>query len=143
MFFEWQGSQTVTLRCVDKYHETADAVSLKLADLSESLLFEFKAGQFINLGVEIDGKMEFRAYSLSSLSGDDCLQLTIKRVDGGKVSNYIIDKLLIGDTVQALPPTGDFNCIDHPPIAINGRKKALLISAGCGITLYSRWQKNG
>ncbi len=59
MFFEWQGSQPVTLRCVDKYHETADAVSLKLADLSESLLFEFKAGQFINLGIEIDGKMEF------------------------------------------------------------------------------------
>lgn len=134
MFFEWQGSQPVTLRCVDKYHETADAVSLKLADLSESLLFEFKAGQFINLGVEIDGKMEFRAYSLSSLSGDDCLQLTIKRVEGGKVSNYIIDKLLIGDTVQALSPTGDFNCIDHPPIEVNGRKKALLISAGCGIT---------
>ncbi|MEF1342108.1 hybrid-cluster NAD(P)-dependent oxidoreductase, partial [Vibrio rotiferianus] len=48
MFFEWQGSQPVTLRCVDKYHETDDAVSLKLADLSESLLFEFKAGQFIN-----------------------------------------------------------------------------------------------
>lgn len=146
MFFEWQGSQPVTLRCVDKYHETADAVSLKLADLSESLLFEFKAGQFINLGIEIDGKMEFRAYSLSSLSGDDCLQLTIKRVDGGKVSNYIIDKLLIGDTVQALPPTGDFNCVDHPPITLEGKKKALLISAGCGITpvfaMTKQWLSN-
>lgn len=134
MFFEWQGNQPVTLLCVDKYFETADTVSLKLADLSESLLFEFKAGQFINLGIEIDGKLEFRAYSLSSLSGDDCLQLTIKRVDGGKVSNFIIDKLLIGDTVQALPPTGEFNCIDYPPVEHQGQKKALLISAGCGIT---------
>ncbi len=134
MFFEWQGNQPVTLRCIDKYFETPDTVSLKLADLSESLLFEFKAGQFINLGVEVDNKMEYRAYSLSSLSGDDCLQLTIKRVDGGKVSNYIIDKLLIGDTVQALPPAGEFNCIDHPPKAHQGQKKALLVSAGCGIT---------
>ncbi|MDP2575515.1 hybrid-cluster NAD(P)-dependent oxidoreductase [Vibrio penaeicida] len=134
MFFEWKDSQPVTLQCVDKYHETADSVSLILADLTESLLFEFKAGQFISLGVEVDGKMEFRAYSLSSLSGGDYLQLTIKRVEGGKVSNFIIDKLLIGDTVQALPPTGDFNSIDHPPIEHNGKKKALLISAGCGIT---------
>ncbi|MGR5131935.1 FAD-binding oxidoreductase [Vibrio alfacsensis] len=146
MFFEWQGSQPVTLRCVDKYHETPDAVSLKLADLSESLLFEFKPGQFINLGVEIDGKMEFRAYSLSSLSGEDCLQLTIKRVEGGKVSNYILDKLLIGDTLQALPPTGEFNCIDHPPAFHDGKKKALLISAGCGITpvfaMAKHWLNN-
>jgi NADH oxidoreductase Hcr len=134
MFFEWQGNQPVTLLCVDKYFETPDTVSLKLADLSESLLFEFKAGQFINLGIEVDGKMEFRSYSLSSLSGDDCLQLTIKRVDGGKVSNFIIDKLLIGDTVQALPPTGEFNCIDNQPVEHKGQKKVLLISAGCGIT---------
>ncbi|MEX3072935.1 2Fe-2S iron-sulfur cluster-binding protein [Vibrio alginolyticus] len=134
MFFEWQGNQPVTLRCIDKYFETPDTVSLKLADLSESLLFEFKAGQFINLGIEVDNKMEYRAYSLSSLSGADHLQLTIKRVDGGKVSNFIIDKLLIGDAVQALPPAGEFNCIDHPPKVHQGQKKALLVSAGCGIT---------
>lgn len=134
MFFEWQGNQPVTLRCMDKYFETHDTVSLILADLSESLLFEFKAGQFINLGVEVDNKMEYRAYSLSSLPGADHLQLTVKRVDGGKVSNFIIDKLLIGDTVQALPPAGEFNCIDHPPKVHQGQKKALLVSAGCGIT---------
>ncbi|WP_211916398.1 hybrid-cluster NAD(P)-dependent oxidoreductase [Vibrio sp. B1REV9] len=146
MFFEWQGTQPVTLRCIDKYHEANDTVSVKLAELSESMLFEFKAGQFISLGIEIDGKMEFRAYSLSSLSGEDCLQLTIKRVDGGKVSNYIIDKLLIGDTVQALPPAGEFNCIDHPPRIHNGKQKALLISAGCGITpvfaMAKQWLSN-
>ncbi|WP_087016415.1 hybrid-cluster NAD(P)-dependent oxidoreductase [Thaumasiovibrio subtropicus] len=146
MFFEWQGNQAVTLRCVDKFHETADTVSIKLADLSESLCFEFKAGQFISLGVEIDGKMAFRAYSLSSLSGDDYLQLTIKRVDGGKVSNYLLDQLLIGDTVQALPPAGDFNCIDHPPLVVEGQQKALLISAGCGITpvfaMAKQWLHN-
>ncbi|PFG55947.1 NADH oxidoreductase Hcr [Vibrio sp. ES.051] len=138
MFFEWQGNQPVTLRCIDKYFETHDTVSIQLAELTELLLFQFKPGQFINLGVEIDGKMEFRAYSISSINEDDHLQLTIKRVAGGKVSNFIIDSLLLGDTVQALPPTGDFNCIDHPPIQYNGKNKALLISAGCGVTpVYS------
>lgn len=146
MFFEWQGNQPVTLLCIDKYFETPDTVSIKLTEMSESLLFEFKAGQFINLGVEVDNKMEYRAYSLSSLSGADHLQLTVKRVDGGKVSNYIIDNLFIGDTVQALPPTGEFNCIDHPPKVHQGRRKALLVSAGCGITpvfaMAKQWLSN-
>ncbi|MFW1331907.1 hybrid-cluster NAD(P)-dependent oxidoreductase, partial [Vibrio parahaemolyticus] len=39
MFFEWQGNQPVTLRCIDKYFETHDTVSIKLAELTESLLF--------------------------------------------------------------------------------------------------------
>ncbi|MGU3847138.1 FAD-binding oxidoreductase, partial [Vibrio diabolicus] len=73
-------------------------------------------------------------YSISSINEDDHLQLTIKRVSGGKVSNYIVDSLLLGDTVQALPPAGEFNCIDHPPVLRDGETRALLISAGCGVT---------
>ncbi|QUJ69617.1 hybrid-cluster NAD(P)-dependent oxidoreductase (plasmid) [Photobacterium sp. GJ3] len=146
MFFEWQANQAVTLRCVGKYAETQDAVTIRLSELSESLLFQFKPGQFVNLGVEIAGKMAFRAYSISSAVEDEHLQFTIKRVAGGKVSNYIIDSLLPGDTVQALPPAGDFNCIDHPPQTINGHAKALLISAGCGVTpvfsMATSWLNN-
>lgn len=134
MFFEWQGQQPVTLRCIDKITETRDSVSIKLAALNPALLFRFKPGQFINLGVEIDGRSEFRAYSISSMNEEDFLQLTIKRVDGGKVSNFILDCLSPGDTVQALPPAGDFNCIDHPPVQSRQGTKTLLISAGCGIT---------
>lgn len=90
--------------------------------------------------------MEFRAYSISSINEDDHLQLTIKRVSGGKVSNYIVDSLLLGDTVQALPPAGEFNCIDHPPVLRDGETKALLISAGCGVTpvfsMAKHWLSN-
>ncbi|EIO3978366.1 hybrid-cluster NAD(P)-dependent oxidoreductase [Vibrio vulnificus] len=146
MFFEWQGNEPATLQCVDKFFETDDTVSIRLADLTESLLFQFKPGQFVNLGVEIDGKMEFRAYSISSLAGKEYLQFTIKRVEGGKVSNFIIDSLLIGDTVQALAPAGEFNCVDHPPRELNGQGKALLISAGCGVTpvfaMAKHWLSN-
>lgn len=134
MFFEWQDNQAATLVCIDKYFETNDAITIRLAVPCESFLFQFKAGQFINIGVEIAGKMEFRAYSISSTAGEDYLQLTIKRVKDGKVSNFIIDSLVIGETVQVLPPTGEFNCIDHPPRQHNGKQKALLISAGCGIS---------
>lgn len=134
MMFQWQANQPVTLRCIDKYAETEDSVSIKLAALSEAQPFDFKPGQFINLGVNINGKLEFRAYSISSVPHADYLQLTIKRVTQGRVSNFIVDTLAIGDEVKALPPTGDFNCIDHPPRPRSSGSKALLISAGCGIT---------
>lgn len=145
MYFEWQGSQPVQLRCIDKYFETPDTMSIQLAPQesgsaqAEPIQFDFKPGQFITVGVEVDQKTEYRAYSLSSISGESHLQLTIKRVEGGKVSNYMLDTLKVGDTILALPPSGEFNSIDHPPKHIdgknmNGKKKALLISAGCGIT---------
>lgn len=134
MFFQWQGNQPVPLRCINKSIETPDTVSIELSDLTESLRFQFKPGQFINLGIEIDGKMEFRSYSISSNTEDDHLQLTIKHIPGGKVSSFITHSLLPGDIVYALPPTGEFNCIDHPPKQENGKTKVLLISAGCGIT---------
>ncbi|WP_406733065.1 hybrid-cluster NAD(P)-dependent oxidoreductase [Vibrio scophthalmi] len=140
MYFEWQGSQPVQLRCIDKYVETPDTMSIKLAPLEsqlaafDSIQFDFKPGQFITVGVEVEQKMEYRAYSLSSIAGESHLQLTIKRVEGGKVSNYLLDTLQVGNTVLALPPSGEFNTIDHPPVRINDNIKALLLSAGCGIT---------
>ncbi len=123
MFFQWQGNTPVTLRCIDKYFETDDTVSICLAELSESQLFQFKAGQFITLGVEIEGKWVFRAYSLSSLSGEDYLQLTIKRVEGGLVSNYIFESLLLGDTVQALPQPANLTASIPRPNGAMGNKK--------------------
>ncbi|EGU46929.1 NADH oxidoreductase Hcr [Vibrio ichthyoenteri ATCC 700023] len=153
MYFEWQGSQPVQLRCIDKYVETPDTMSIKLAPLEsqlaafDSIQFDFKPGQFITVGVEIEQKMEYRAYSLSSIAGESHLQLTIKRVEGGKVSNYLLDNLQVGDLLFALPPSGEFNSVDHPPKPINGNTKALLISAGCGITpvyaMAKQWLANG
>ncbi|WP_260259256.1 hybrid-cluster NAD(P)-dependent oxidoreductase [Vibrio intestinalis] len=129
MKFEWPQGLPATLTCIDKIQETADCFSIKLSANSGER-FDFKPGQFVSLGFEINGKVEYRAYSISSLPEQDYLQLTIKRVDSGKVSNYILDKLSIGDTVLCLAPTGNFNCIDHPA----RNDKALLLSAGCGIT---------
>ncbi|MCQ8156504.1 hybrid-cluster NAD(P)-dependent oxidoreductase, partial [Vibrio parahaemolyticus] len=76
-FFDWQGNPPVTLRCIDKYFETHDPVSIKLAELTDSLLFQFKPGQFINLGGELDGKIEFRAYACCSIKVDEHLHLSI------------------------------------------------------------------
>ncbi|KHD25871.1 oxidoreductase [Vibrio caribbeanicus] len=131
MFIEWQNNQAATMRCSNKWQETDDAVSITLvaADASHLHFSNFKPGQFVSLGFELNGKMEYRAYSIASAPGDAHLKLTVKRVDGGLVSNHIVDHFNCGDTVAVLAPTGPFNTIDCPP-----KQKVTLISAGCGIT---------
>ena len=116
------------LRCDKKWLETDDTISLQLSSGNNNT-FDFKPGQFISLGVELNGKMEYRAYSISSIPNQDFLQFTIKRVDGGKVSNYLIDQFNEGESILALAPTGPFNSVD-----CSAKPKIALLSAGCGIT---------
>lgn len=116
------------LRCDKKWLETDDTISLQLSSDNNNT-FDFKPGQFISVGVELNGKMEYRAYSISSVPQQDFLQLTIKRVEGGKVSNYLIDKFNEGDSLSVLAPTGPFNSVD-----CSAKSKIALLSAGCGIT---------
>ncbi|NLC23038.1 MAG: iron-sulfur cluster-binding domain-containing protein [Oxalobacter sp.] len=89
----------------------------------------FKPGQFINIGVQIDGKPHYRSYSISSLPEDELMQLTIKRVEGGLVSNWMIDQLKVGESVSMHGVAGAFNIIDQPPA-----EHIVFISAGCGVT---------
>ncbi|WP_417883621.1 2Fe-2S iron-sulfur cluster-binding protein [Vibrio rumoiensis] len=128
--FEWPDNQPATFICQRKWQETPNCVSVTLvADNQNSeTVFDFIPGQFITLGIEVEGKTEYRAYSLSSMPHQSELQLTIKRVDGGKVSNYIVDSLQEGQTVSVLKPAGEFH-IEQP----HG-DHIVLLSAGCGIT---------
>ncbi|WP_086980845.1 hybrid-cluster NAD(P)-dependent oxidoreductase [Vibrio aphrogenes] len=127
--FQWPDNGAVSLICKRKWAETSTSVSVTLAPESgEPLCFDFIPGQFITLGIEIDGKMEYRAYSLSSIPNQTELQLTIKRVVDGKVSNYIVDSLEEGHVVSVLKPAGEFH-IEQP----HG-ERIVLLSAGCGIT---------
>lgn len=129
MTFQWPENTPVAMVCQNKWFETEDTVSVQIAPKNNPKGFDFKPGQFVTVGIELGGKMEYRAYSISSLPGQASLQLTIKRVDQGKVSNHIVDALQVGDMVSVLKPTGSFNSVDNTP-----KRKVALISAGCGIT---------
>ncbi|MCT8870151.1 hybrid-cluster NAD(P)-dependent oxidoreductase [Shewanella xiamenensis] len=120
------------LVCVERWNETADVVSFRF-QAGEPMKFDYKPGQFMTLVLDINGEQACRSYTLSSTpSRPYSLILTIKRVNGGLVSNYLIDHLQPGQTVRVLPPTGQFNLFDIPA------KKYLFLSAGCGITpMYS------
>ena len=90
--------------------ETAEASSFVLdvpADLAGA--FAYEAGQFCTFRVWIDGQPHLRCYSMSSTPGIDAeLQVTVKRVPGGLVSNWMLDNLRAGDEVDVTLPAGVF-----------------------------------
>lgn len=92
-------------------------------------LFEFDAGQFLTLMLDIDGTPVNRCYTISSPpTRPNRIAITVKRVVGGKVSNWVHDNIVPGSKVTALAPLGAFTLTSRPT------EKLLLLSAGSGIT---------
>ena len=71
--------------------------------------FAYEAGQFCTFRVRVDGQPQVRCYSMSSSPAVDAeLQVTVKRIPGGAVSNWMNDHLASGDIVEVARPTGFF-----------------------------------
>ncbi|MBX7242327.1 MAG: ferredoxin--NADP reductase [Bacteroidia bacterium] len=122
--------KTFTLTVKQIIDETKDAYTI-VFDKPADEAFNYKAGQYLTLKTEIQGEKLRRAFSLSSSPvTDNTLAVTIKRVAGGKVSNYLRDTLKPGQEIAVLPPLGNFK-IDHNPANAN---HYVLIGAGSGIT---------
>lgn len=129
--------QLEPLICINKIDETADVATFEFKHLDDRL-FEYKAGQFITFEVDVAGKLEYRAYSISSSPAKaESITITIKRAPNGKVSNYLLDHLKPGIALPAMAPTGDFTLQDNQTTT-----ELLLMSAGSGITpciSMARW----
>lgn len=109
--------------------ETADACTVVL-DVPEDLrqVFRYEAGQFCNLRVELHGELHVRCYSMSSAPAvDDELRVTVKRMSGGLVSNWVNDELAAGDAIEVSPPSGFFQ------LTASG-SDLVAFAAGSGIT---------
>ena len=87
-------------------------------------------GQYLRIGLDIEGVRHWRAYSLTSDPADPegCISITVKHADGGKVSPYIVRKLRQGTIVGLGEVTGQFTLPEQLP------EKLLFVSAGSGIT---------
>ncbi len=114
----------------DLVDETADAISIHFKQPFLKKL-KYKPGQFLTLVVEIDGKEERRAYSLNSCPNlDATLAVTVKRVKGGKVSNYLVDNLKVGQSMKIMNPMGNFTF----DVQKTARRNIILFGGGSGIT---------
>jgi uncharacterized protein YcbX/ferredoxin-NADP reductase len=90
---------------------------------------DYKAGQHLPIELNLDGQVIKRLYTLSSSpSRPGRLAISVKRIDGGSVSNWLFEHFQVGDTLIADKPNGSFHMAnaDHEPL--------LLLSAGSGVT---------
>jgi stearoyl-CoA 9-desaturase NADPH oxidoreductase len=87
-------------------------------------------GQYIRIGIDVDGVRQWRAYSLTSSLDrpDGCIAVTVKAIQGGKVSNHLVHRTAPGTIVQLDQAAGEFVLPAELPA------KALFLTAGSGIT---------
>jgi len=125
-----------SVRCVKVIQETWDVRTFCFM-AEQPVMFFFKPGQFVTLELEIDAQQIMRSYTISSSpSVPYSFSITVKRVPGGLVSNWLHDNLNEGDVLAVHGPVGNFNCIDYPA------ERILMLSGGVGITplmSMARW----
>ncbi|KQB41533.1 ferredoxin--NADP reductase [Flavobacterium aquidurense] len=97
-----------TLKVQEVRKETNDTVTIcfKQPGLKK---IKYLSGQYLTLQFRINGRRYIRPYSFSSTPGiDSTLDVTVKRVPGGIVSNYINDVVKVEDVIEVQEPLGDF-----------------------------------
>ena len=125
------------LKVVEIKEFSKDMKSFYLApdpDKGTSELAWFSAGQYLSIAVDINGKIFKRPYSIASSPADTLngiYMLTIKRVDGGIVSQYILDNWKVGTEFTASAPLGDFNYE-----RLRDAETVIGIAGGSGITPF-------
>ncbi|RBY80912.1 ferredoxin reductase [Geodermatophilus sp. TF02-6] len=115
-------------RIVAVQPETRDAATLVIrpgADWQRHV-----PGQWVRIGVDVDGVRMWRAYSLTSQLDrpDGCISITVKAIPGGKVSNHLVHRTTPGTLVHLDQAAGEFVLPSPLPA------KALFVTAGSGIT---------
>ncbi len=116
-------------KVIDVRRTTPRSVTLTLApNESFTSTYTVKAGQYVNLTVEIDGRRHTRCYSPANAEGTANLELTIGQHEGGLVSNYLYERARRGMLVGLAGVGGDFVLPTQRPGRI------LFVSGGSGIT---------
>lgn len=113
-------------RVVAVHAETRDAVTLVLRpgrDWQGHL-----PGQYLRVGVDVDGVRQWRAYSVTSRPGERDVSVTVKAIPDGVVSGHLVRRTRPGDLLHLDQATGEFVLPDPLPA------KALFVTAGSGIT---------
>jgi ring-1,2-phenylacetyl-CoA epoxidase subunit PaaE len=113
----------------DVITETEEAKTIVFQQPEEKI--EYISGQFLSLLFDINGESVRRSYSMSSSPYcDDDLAVTVKRVEGGLVSNYLNDTVKIGDRINVMDPMGHFTT----EYTAENKRHLILFAGGSGIT---------
>ncbi|WP_078655570.1 ferredoxin reductase [Streptomyces fulvoviolaceus] len=89
-----------------------------------------RAGQYLPVGVEIDGVRHWRTYSITSPpdAAGAPITITVKADPRGRVSPHLVHRTAPGTVLRLGPPQGEFTLPEPPPTRL------LFVTAGSGIT---------
>ncbi|GLK66977.1 hybrid-cluster NAD(P)-dependent oxidoreductase [Hansschlegelia plantiphila] len=124
----WDADADDELICRTVREETHDVRTFVFSAKSPRR-FAHQPGQFLTFAFEIGGETINRCYTIASApTTPDTVAITVKRVPGGPVSNWLHDTMKPGSVVRAMGPMGEFTCFRHPA------EKYLFLSGGSGVT---------
>ena len=119
----------LTVRVADVIDETPTVRTFVLESVTGAL--DYEAGQHLTLLADIGGETVRRCYSFSTspLAGVRPA-ITVRRIGEGRVSAHLHDRIRVGDTLRAAPPSGSFTL----PALARGVRHFVLVGGGVGIT---------
>src|SRR3954452_11753210 len=109
--------------------ETDDAATLVIRP-GWGWRYHHSPGQYVGIGVQVEGRFQWRSYSISSPPKRDrrTIAITVRAMPEGLLSSHLVKGLEPGTIVRLALPEGDFILPDPPPA------KILFLVAGSGIT---------
>jgi ferredoxin-NADP reductase len=121
----------LNLKVSEIIEETASSKTFRLIS-AEGYLPPFQAGQYINIFVNLAGIRSSRPYSMASSPAQTAYyDVTVRRVEDGFVSNYLLDEVTVGNSLTSTSPDGLFyyNPLFHG-------KNLVFLAGGSGITPF-------
>ncbi len=120
----------MNLRLVEIISQTATAKTFCFERV-DGPLPPFRAGQYVNVMVNVQGVRTSRPYSISSAPLAERMELTVRDKTGGFVAPYLFNELKVGDLLETTGPAGHFY---HEPL-IDG-ENLVFLAGGSGITPF-------
>lgn len=121
----WRGLRKFRIR--ERRRESAEIASFHLAPEDGKPVLKALPGQYLGLRLDINGEEHRRNYSLSAACDGIGYRISVKREGSGTVSRFLHDRVLVGDTVEVMPPAGEF-------VLLDGAGPLALIGGGVGVT---------
>ncbi|WP_162070076.1 hybrid-cluster NAD(P)-dependent oxidoreductase [Burkholderia sp. THE68] len=124
----WPSGEQRTLTCCRVVDETHDVRTFEFR-VGDGAPVRFEPGQFMTMSASVHGQSVERCYTISSPpTRPYLLSITVKRVPGGVMSNWLHDHMKPASLLRAYGPSGTFTA------TAAGSAKSLYLSAGSGVT---------
>ena len=116
-------------RVLEVRRETVDSATLVIKP-GWGFSFDYQPGQYIGIGLLVDGRWRWRSYSLTSspIKGARIITITVKAMPEGFLSSHLVGGVEPGTVVRLAAPQGNFVTPDPAPASV------LFITGGSGIT---------